>query len=106
MSGGIEDFYVHTVSVETHTGAGAFGDTYNTPATVHGFLEGKIQLVRATDGQQVVSNSTFYCAVADGARFTPDSKVTTGDRTAYVISQNTNDAPGLSLPDHTAIYLK
>jgi len=103
---GIEDFYVHTVSVETHTGAGAFGDTYDTPADVNGFLEGKVQLVRGTDGQEVVSNSTLYCSVADGVRFTPDSKVTTGGRTAYVISQNTNDAPGLGLPEHTAIYLK
>ena len=103
---GIDDFYVHTVSVETFTGAGAFGDTYDTPATVKGFLEGKIQLVRATDGQEVVSASTLYCSVADGALFTPDSKVTTNGRTAYVISQNTNDAPGLGLPDHTAVYLK
>lgn len=106
MSGGIEDFYVHTVSVETHTGAGAFGDTYDTPNTVNGYLEGKIQLVRDTTGQQVVSASTLYCAVADGARFTPDSRVTANGRESYVISQNTNDAPGLALPDHAAIYLK
>lgn len=103
---GIEEFYVHTVSVETHTGTGAFGDTYDTPADVNGFLEGKVQLVRGSDGQEIVSASTFYCAVADGARFTPDSRVMAGGREAYVISQNTNDAPGLGLPDHTAVYLK
>jgi hypothetical protein len=103
---GIEEFYVHTVSVETHTGAGAFGDTYDTPTTVDGFLEGKVQLIRDGTGQQVVSNSTFYCAVSDGPRFTPDSKVTTPDGTAYVIARNTNDAPGLTLPDHAAVYLK
>lgn len=106
MTGGIEDFWVHTVAVETHTGAGAFGDTYDTPATVDGFLEDKVQLVRGSDGQEIVSNSTFYCAVVDGARFTPDSRVTAAGRTAYVISQNTNDAPGLALPDHAAVYLK
>lgn len=101
---GIEEFFVHTVSVETLTGSGAMGDVYASPVTVDGFLEGKVQLVRDSTGQQVVSASTFYCSVADGARFTPDSKVTTS-RVAHVIGQNINDAPGLDLPDHAAIYL-
>jgi hypothetical protein len=29
-----------------------------------------------------------------------------GTRVSYVISQNINDAPGLGLPEHSAIYLK
>jgi len=122
VSGGIEDFYVHTVEVEQYVGTGAYGDVYtgNTPSDttypgpndfpgatlVSGFLEGKNVLVRAQDGQQVVASSTFYCSVADGALFPPDSKVTFGGRVCYVISQNINDAPGLGLPEHAAIYLK
>jgi hypothetical protein len=106
MSGGIEDFYVHTVTVETWLGTGAAGDVYQIPATVPGFLEGKNVLVRDATGQQVVASSTFYCSTADGAKFTPDSKVTTGGRVSHVIGQNVNDAPGLDLPDHAAIYLK
>ena len=125
---GIEEFFVHSVVVESFQGVGAMGDVYADPVTVPGFLEGKIQLVRDSTGQQVVSSSTFYCSAADGAQFTPDSKVTAGSpgtvlpgpatfpgaltpssypaRTASVISQNVNDAPGLGLPDHAAIYLK
>jgi hypothetical protein len=103
---GITDFFVHSVVVETWLGTGAAGDVYQTPATVPGFLEGKNVLVRDATGQQVVAASTFYCATADGARFTPDSKVTSGGRVSHVISQNVNDAPGLDLPEHAAIYLK
>jgi hypothetical protein len=129
MSGGIEDFFVHTVVVETWLGTGAMGDVFQAPATVQGFLEGKTVLVRDSAGQQVVAQSTFYCAVTDGDKFTPDSRVTVaapgslapsltltdsgtlvpstaGDRIVHVISQNSNDAPGLGLPDHAAIYLK
>jgi hypothetical protein len=103
---GIGRFFVHTVTVETRTGTGAAGDVYAAPATVTGFLEGKVQLVRDATGQEVTANSILYCAVADGARFTPDTKVTTGGRVSRVISQNINDAPGLNLPDHAEIYLK
>jgi hypothetical protein len=103
---GIGRFFVHTVTVETRTGTGAAGDVYAAPVTVAGFLEGKVQLVRDSTGQEVTANSTLYCAVADGARFTPDTKVTTGGRISRVISQNINDAPGLNLPDHAEIYLK
>lgn len=103
---GVEDFYVHQVTVETWLGTGAAGDVYQVPATVSGFLEGKIRLVRDSTGQQVTAASTFYCSAADGARFTPDSKVTSGGRVSHVISQNVNDAPGLDLPEHAEIYLK
>lgn len=129
MSDSIEDFYVHTVTVETWLGTGASGDVYQAPATVQGFMDGKTVLVRDSAGQQVVAQSTFRCSVADGARFTPDSRVTVaspgslapsltltdsgtlvpssvGDRVVHVISQNVLDAPGLGLPDHSAIYLK
>jgi hypothetical protein len=129
MTGGIEDFYVHTVVVETWLGTGAMGDVYQSPATVQGFMEGKTALVRDSTGQQVVAQSTFYCSVVDGAKFTPDSRITVaspgslapsltltdsgtlvpssvGDRIVHVISQNVNDAPGLGLPEHSAIYLK
>ena len=103
---GIEDFYVHTVTVETHLGTGANGDVYAAPQTVPGLLQGEVKLIRSTDGTQVVSASQFYCSIADGAKFTPDSRVTVASgRTAQVIIVNSNDAPGLGLPEHTAVYL-
>jgi len=111
---GIEDFFVHTVTLETWLGAGSLGDIYAAPVRLSPdntppngvFLEGKVKLVRDSTGQQVTAASTIYCSVADGARFTPDSKVTNGGRVSHVISQNVNDAPGLDLPDHAEIYLK
>ena len=125
---GIEEFFVHSLVVESFQGVGAMGDVYAAPVTVAGFLEGKLQMVRDATGNMVVSASTFYCSAPDGAQFTPDSRVTAGSpgtilpgpgtfpgdltpssypvRTSYVISQNVNDAPGLDLPDHSAIYLK
>lgn len=106
MTGGIEDFYVHTAQVETWEGAGAYGDVYAAPVTVDCFAEDKIREVRSKDGQVVVSGSTLYMAVTDGALFVPDSRVTVDGRVSYVITQNTNDAPGLGLPDHAAITLK
>lgn len=106
MSGDISDFYVHTVTVETFTGQGAAGPVYAAPVTVAGYLDGKTILVRSQDGEQVVSGAQFYCALADGAKFTPDSRVTAGGRAAQVITVNSLDAPGLNLPEHTVIYLK
>jgi hypothetical protein len=106
MTGDISDFYVHEAQVETFAGAGAYGDVYAAPVTVSCFAEDKIRLVRAKDGEQVVSGSTLYMAVTDGALFPPDSRVTVDGRVSYVITQDTNDAPGLGLPEHAAITLK
>lgn len=108
MSGDITDFFVHTLTVATFDGAGAFGPVYGTPETVTGYLDGKTQLVRSLTGEQVVSQSSFYCTVADSAKFTPDSKVTTADgRAQQVISVNTLDAAG-TMPgvEHAVIYLQ
>ena len=112
--GGIEDFYVHEASVESWQGSGAYGDVYAAPVTLSPnntppngvFAENKVILVRAKDGQQVVSGTQLYMAATDGALFIPDSRVTVDGKASYVITQNVNDAPGLDLPDHAAITLK
>lgn len=100
------DFYVHTATVETYQGTGAYGDVYAAPVVVACFAEAKRRLVRAKDGQETVSESTLYMGAADGGLFVPDSRVTVGGKVSYVITQNVNDAPGLDLPDHAAITLK
>jgi hypothetical protein len=106
MSGDIADFYVHTVQVATYQGAGANGSIYAAPVSVSGYLDGSTRLIRTTDGEQVVAQSQFYCAVADAPKFTPDSTVTLpGGRTGQVITVNQLDAPGLGLPEHTVVYL-
>lgn len=109
MAGTVTDFFVHTVSVETLTGTGANGPVYAAPATVACYLDGKTQLVRAATGEQVVSAAQVYCSVADGAKFTPDSRVTANGRKTQVIGVNTLDlagAPDMAGAEHTLIYLK
>jgi hypothetical protein len=108
VSGDITDFFVHTVSVETKLGAGAAGDVYAAPKTITGYLDGKTQIVRNTDGEQVVSQSMFYCSLADGVLFPPDSRVTAAGRKAQVIGVNQLDVNGMADfagVEHTVIYL-
>lgn len=101
-------FFVHTVAVQTLLGVNATGKVYAASKNVTGFLEGKIQLVRSKEGEEVVSSSQFYCSVSDGETFTPDSLVTPASgRVARVISVNTNEADGLlEGVEHAVVYLK
>lgn len=100
------DFYVHTATVETYQGSGAYGDVYAAPVVVACFAEAKRRLVRAKDGQETVSESTLYMGTVNGALCVPDSRVTVAGKVSYVITQNVNDAPGLDLPEHAAVTLK
>lgn len=107
MADDITEFFVHQVTVQTMEGTGANGDVYSAGHTVQGYLDSKVQVVRAVDGEQAVSQSAFYCSVADGAKFTADSTVTLPDgRTAQVIIVNGLEVGGLLAGvEHTAVYL-
>lgn len=103
------DFWIHQVTVKTLQGTtGAGGKTYAAPQTVTGFLEGKRRLVRGADGNQVISESTFYSDVSNAALFPPGSLVTLTDRPlpTTVLTVNVNDSAGLDLPDHIAVALQ
>lgn len=101
----LDDFYVHTVTVETKTGSGAYGDVYAAPVDVPCWLEPKRRLVRGKDGQEVLSSSFLSCDVVHAAVFTPDTRVTHDGKTAYVIGVNTFTSGPLGLPDHLEIDL-
>ena len=101
----LDDFYVHTVSVETKTGTGAYGDVYADPVEVACWLEPKRRLVRNKDGQEVLSSSFLSCDVTLSPTFTPDSKVTHDGHTAFVIGVNALTSGALELPDHLEIDL-
>ena len=103
--GDLDGFYVHTVSVETKTGTGAYGDVYAAPVNVACWLEPKRRLVRNRDGQEILSSSFLSCPVTEASRFEPDSKVTHDGHTAYVIGVNTFTSGPLELPDHLEIDL-
>ena len=96
----------HSVTVETRTGGGGFGDVYAAPVAVQGFLDDKRTLIRDINtGQQVVSSSTFYTRVDQASRFTPGSRVSFNGRSTTVIAVNVNDGGGLPVPSHVAVSL-
>lgn len=106
---GIEDFYVHTVHVQTYLGDGAWGATWDeVQIPVAGFLNETNQLVRNAEGDEVTSTVSFRCRTSDGPRFTPESKVTLHrgtplERSTTVISVSLHTSGPLGLPDHAEI---
>lgn len=98
-------WFIHTAVVETFRGESGYGvDLFSDPATDTGYLEGSSKLVRDATGQQVVSSSTWYTDSANASKYTADSKVTSGGRTARVVGVNTFQTP-LGLEDHVEVYL-
>lgn len=102
----IARWFVHTVTVETFQGSGAYGDVFAAPVAVKGFLSGARKLVRDSTGQQVVAESSFYTSLANAALFTPDTRVTSSGAVARVITVSVNDSGGL-MPnvEHVAVAL-
>jgi len=113
MDDDLDEFWVHTATVETFTGSGAYGDQFDEMVSLSPdntipngcFIDGKRSLVRNANGEQVVSSTTLYTAVANAPLFTPDSKVTIGGIVSRVIKVNANDSGSLGLPDHVAVSL-
>lgn len=95
----------HQVTVEPYLGDGGYGPQWGDPVSVRCFLEEKTRLVRAPDGREVTSSSTFYCRL-DAVDAPPESKVTLpGDRPTTVIQQARHDGGGLPTPDHLEVQL-
>ena len=76
--------FVHTVTVETFGGAGPSGDTYAAPVVVRGFLDDGLVRMMDSGGEQIIQKSVFYAALADAAKFTPESRVTVNGRASQV----------------------
>jgi hypothetical protein len=97
----------HEITVEPYLGTGSHGAVFG-PASlpVKGFLEQKTQLVRAPNGDEVVSSSTFYCR--RGAVSAPTkSKVTLPDgTTTTVIVAHDRSGGRLPLPEHLEVVLQ
>lgn len=111
MTDDISDFFVHTATVETFAGSGAYGDVYNAPVVLDPaddngcYIEGARHLVRDKDGAQVVSETQLYTARSNEALFAPDSRVTFNGGTSLVITVSTFDSGDLDLPDHICVAL-
>jgi len=101
-----EDFYVHTISVQTLTGTGGMGDTYAAPAILDPatdtgvFVDDKRKLVRTGDAE-VISETTIYGRPALATILLEGSLVTLpSGRVATVITIGARDSGALDLPDH------
>lgn len=105
----LAQWWVHTVTVERFAGTGAEGDVYDTAeAGVRCFVSERRSLVRAANGEQVVSETTvlFPSTVAD---IPTESRVTIGPpftaRVGVVIASSRHDGGGLPTPDHVEVHL-
>lgn len=68
---------LHSVSVETEAGAGAFGDTYTTTQAVAGFVEESVDFTYTVNGEQVTDRGTkFYTAMENLPAFAIGAQVT------------------------------
>lgn len=106
MSSGIEDLFMHEVTVETFTGSGAYGDTWADESDpVACYLDEKRQLVRDDTGDEVVSEASLFVTLTDGDLFPPGSRVHVPGRVALVISRARRDGRLLDLPSHTELAL-
>ena len=100
----------HAVTIETHEGSGAYGDTYAVPVTLACWRKETRQIVRNKNGEEVVSEAQLHMRPDEGghdveALFAPDSRVTLGPgRTTYVIGSGRRD--GMGFWDHVEVTLK
>ncbi|VXB82020.1 hypothetical protein [Aeromicrobium sp. 9AM] len=96
---------VHTVSVETWEGTGAYGDTYAAPVDVPCFVDDARKIVRNPDGDEVVSESTVIGFLSDAPKFVEKTKVILpGGRPSIVILKKDRDDGGLGAPQHVEVF--
>ena len=99
-------FWIHSASVETYAGDGAYGPTYSAPATTRCFLDDSIKLVRNNAGLEVVSSTTVFAPASSAAMFLPESRVTANGKVSKVITVNAMDGDALGLPSHVQVSLQ
>lgn len=96
---------VHRISIEPYAGNSAYGPVFGVAvAGVRCLVEEQNRLVRASNGDEVVSSTTVYCKPGTAApaksRITlPDGRVTT------VIARLDRDGKGLGTPNHVELQL-
>lgn len=102
------DWWRHTITIARYTGTGAYGDVWAAPTSEAGMVEDKRRMIRASNGEQVISSTTVYLPIS-----TPDvplgSTVTLpavfGTRVATVLAVARHDGGGQPTPDHLELNL-
>ncbi|UQN29479.1 hypothetical protein [Brachybacterium kimchii] len=102
----LSSMFIHQVTVDTFQGAGAWGDTYApTSDPIACFVDDTLQLVRDTEGTEVVSSTTVYAPLDAADLFTVGTVVHLRKRDAQVIGANRRDGEALGLPSHVEATL-
>lgn len=108
------DWLTHVVVVEPYLGAGIEGVSYGAPQQIGGdessiadaelMVERKRRLIRSSDGNEIVSETTLYVSHAAAAAFPLHSRVTLdGDEVTTVERVAPMDVYGLF--DHVVVSL-
>jgi len=108
--GDLDDFYVHTVTVEPYLGATSSGPQYGPGVAVAGFLDTTTVLAPTAGGQEATAaSSMFYTPPENAPLFPVQSRVTSadlgGDGKAVVVKVNALTSGPLDLPDHVEVGL-
>lgn len=103
----LDEFMVHTVTVETYGGEGPWGNTMGPESSpVPCFIEDSVGLTRTATGDTVSTTATLW--VTDRAhwgKFTPESVVHLNGRTGTVLRVEKADSGPLGLPEHLKVVL-
>ena len=101
----LDEFWVHTIAVETYLGEGGSGTLYADPVDVPCFIDGGVKVIRTATGEQLVTNAPVYAPLEHAATLTAESRVSIRGATARILAATVYDSGGLDLPDHVQITL-
>lgn len=101
----LEEFYVHTITVQTLAGNGSWGPAYETTEGVRCFIDETRTIVRDAQGAEVISETTVTAPPEYAGVFLPGSLVTLLTREATVIKAGHASSGPLDLPDHVEVWL-
>lgn len=105
----LAEWFTWPVLIERWTGRGPSGDVYAAGTTEMAMVDDERKLVRGTDGQMVVSETSIALAITTTA-IPPGSRVTLpaafGGRRTVVIATSVGDSGGLPTPDHVELALQ
>lgn len=101
----LDEFWVHTITVETFLGEGGNGPAYADPVDVPCFIDGGVKVTRTATGEQLVVNAPVYAPLEHAATLTAESRVTVRGRTARILAATVYDSGDLDLPDHVQVTL-
>jgi hypothetical protein len=102
----LEEFFVHTVTVEVPGTEGPWGpEPGTTSGPIWCFVDDTRRLVRDAQGTEVVSESSLTASPWAFEEFPIGATVNLPHRRAEVISVGLAESHGLDLPDHVEVNL-